>query len=31
VADGDDAREVSLRQLRQYGDLANVGGRGVTA
>ena len=26
VADGDDAREVSLRQLREYGDLANVGG-----
>ena len=31
VADGDDAREVSLRQLREYGDLANVGGGGVTA
>ena len=31
VADGDDAREVSFRQLREYGDLANVGGGGVTA
>lgn len=31
VADGDDAREVSLRQLREYGDLANVGAGGVTA
>ena len=31
VADGDDALEVSLRQLREYGDLANVGGGGVTA
>ena len=31
VADGDDAREVSLRQLREYDDLVNVGAGGVTA
>lgn len=31
VAEGGDAREVSLRQLRDYSDLGNVGAGGVTA
>jgi CDP-glucose 4,6-dehydratase len=30
VAEGDDAREVSIRQLREYIDLGNVGGGDVT-